>query len=115
MRIERTPSGLALIREPGDPPARRESAVTTMILRRLNQADGPIGGGWTRFNPSRVGLTDCRQGVRNRRTGVVYWHERYQAENAAEAYRAGGVFYGVSYEEEADTTPAPVPAQEPRT
>lgn len=69
----------------------KESTVTYKIIKALNERDGI--GVWKRFYPDRYGLTSCRQGFRNSRTGEYYWHERYQIESACEAFNNGGVTY----------------------
>ena len=89
MRIE-TGTGITLYREPGDARISHESTVTHYMRLLLNKRDG---GGWTRFYPDREGLTDCRQGVQNKKTGVYYWHERYAIEDAAKEFNGGSVFY----------------------
>jgi hypothetical protein len=89
MKIKRYPNGIELIREKGDKAISHESTVTHHIRRLLNARDKR--GGWTRFYPNRIGLTDCRQGVR--RDEVRYWHERYQIEPAHQEFNAGRVFY----------------------
>lgn len=91
MRITTNQSGITLHREDGDKRISHESTVTHHMRRLLNERDG---GGWTRFYPDRVGLTGCRQGVQNRKTGVAYWHERYAVENAAQEFnRDKSVWY----------------------
>jgi len=91
MRIEAGKTGCTLYREPGDKRIAHESTVTHHMRRLLNERDG---GGWTRFYPDREGLTSCRQGVRNRKAGIAYWHERYAVEDAAKEFNtAGQVFY----------------------
>jgi hypothetical protein len=91
MKIETGKSGLELIREEGDEALSHESAVTHHIRRLLNAEGGP--GRWVRMYPHKCGLTDCRQGVRNTKTDVVYWHGNYQIEDAHKAYNAGAVFF----------------------
>ena len=83
MKITTKPGEITLYREPGDKSIGHESTVTHHMRRLLNARDG---GGWTRFYPDREGLTACRQGVQNKRTGVYYWHERYQIEDAAKEF-----------------------------
>jgi len=91
MKIARTKSGVYLQREPGDPKLYKESTVTFHLRNLLRELDG--SGDWRRFYPNRCGLTDCRQGVCNSRTGEAYWHALYVVELAHEAYNAGEVFY----------------------
>jgi hypothetical protein len=90
MKIKRYQNGIELIREKGDKAISHESTVTHHLRRLLNARDKQRGG-WTRFYPCRVGLTDCRQGVR--RGEVWYWHERHQIELAHQEFNAGRVFY----------------------
>jgi hypothetical protein len=91
MNILFTFDGVRLGRDNGDKPIRKESTVTHHLRRILNERDGL--GVWQRFYPNRHGLTACLQGIRNTRTGEVYWHERYQIEDAHKAFNAGQVFY----------------------
>ena len=102
MKITSGPGGVALHREPGDKRISHESTVTYHIRRLLNERDGHHtddrkAGTWRRFYPDKVGLTSCRQGVWNGRKGaggIMYWHERYAIENAAEQFnKTGRVFY----------------------
>jgi hypothetical protein len=102
MKIKTNNSGITLIREPGDARIGKESTVTHHMRRLLNARDGRQtddhkAGTWRRFNPSKVGLTSCREGLHNAREGpaeIVYWHERYAVENAAEEFnKTGHVFY----------------------
>lgn len=90
MRIEAGNGGCTLYRESGDKRISHESTVTHHMRRLLNERDG---GGWTRFYPDRVGLTSRRQGVQNKKTGVMYWHERYAIENAAQEFNKFGSIY----------------------
>ena len=78
-------------RDATDKKVYKESTVTGMLLNALNNTAGI--GVWHRFYPDRHGLTACKQGVRNSRTGEIYWHERYQIESAHEAFNAGNVYY----------------------
>ena len=95
MRIEQTTNGIKLYLEDNDARIYKESTVTHHIRRLLNERDG---GGWTRFYPNRVGLTDCRQGVQNKKQNLLYWHERYQIEDAAKEFNSGVVFYAIGIE-----------------
>ena len=90
MKITAKLGGITLYREPGDTRISRESTVTHHMRRLLNERDG---GGWTRFYPNKEGLTACRQGVQNKRTGVYYWHERYAIEDAAKEFNSEGSVY----------------------
>ena len=90
MRIVTNETGIVLFREHGDKALSHESSVTHHMRRLLNARDG---GGWVRFWPDREGMTDCRQGVCNRRKRVYYWHERYAVEAAHKAFNAGAVDY----------------------
>ena len=40
-----------------------------------------------------MGLTSCKQGVRNTVTNEVYWHGNYQVEEAHKAFNAGAVVF----------------------
>ena len=82
--------GVRLGRDKGDKALSHESTVTHHIRRMLN-ADGL--GRWVRFYPDRVGLTACRQGVRNKKTGEMYWHANYQIEEAHKEFNEGAVYY----------------------
>jgi hypothetical protein len=90
MRIEAGLGGCTLYRESGDRRISHESTVTHHMRRLLNERDG---GGWTRFYPDRVGLTSCRQGVQNKKLGIMYWHERYAIEDAAQEFNKFGKIY----------------------
>jgi hypothetical protein len=85
-----THTGLSIGRDHADAKIRKGSTVIYRALKALNC--GMVRGDWVRFYPHRHGLTDCRLGIRNRLTGEVYWHERYQIEDAAEAWNAGNLF-----------------------
>jgi hypothetical protein len=78
-------NGLSIGRDITDKPVRKESAVIGRALRAL-------GSDWTRYYPNRHGLTDCRIGLRNRRSGEVYWHGNYQVEDAVAAWNKGGLW-----------------------
>lgn len=94
MRIEAEKTGCTLYREPSDKRISHESTITHHIRRLLNERDG---GGWARFYPNKEGLTSCRQGVRNKKADVVYWHERYAVEDAAKEFNTTGkVFYSAA-------------------
>lgn len=90
MKTTVSKSGITLTREPGDAKIYKESTVTHHARRLLNQ-DSP--GAWARMYPDRHGLTSCRQGLKNKLTGELYWHERHQIEDAAAAFNSGSVFY----------------------
>ena len=90
MHIETSVNGITLHRDAGDKALSHEHDVTHHLRRLLNERDG---GGWTRFWPDCHGLTSCRQGVRNIKTELWYWHERYQIEAAHKAFNEGSVFY----------------------
>lgn len=84
-------NGVRIGRDSSDKAISKESTVTHNLRKLLNASGGP--GCWVRFYPDRHGLTSCRQGVRNTKTGVIYWHERYQIEAAHKAFNAGEVYY----------------------
>ena len=90
MKIVEATHGLTLIREENDKALSRESDVTHHMRRLLNKRDG---GGWSRFWPDREGLTACRQGVRNKKTGGWYWHESYAVSCAHKDFNRGEVYY----------------------
>ena len=93
MRITRKETGIELIREPGDKAFSQESNVTYHIRRLLNIEDAG-GTVWARCWPHKMGLTDCHQGVRQRKQkGIIYWHERYAIEAAHKAFNAGSVWF----------------------
>ena len=91
MNITFLASGIRIGRDTSDKKIYKESTVTGMLINALNNTAGI--GVWKRFYPNRHGLTACRQGVRNSRTGEIYWHERYQIESACEAFNKGDVYY----------------------
>lgn len=88
MRLAYDSYGAAVVREPGDPRLRTESAAVTALVRLLRKETGRR---WVRFDPSGEGLTGCRLGAADRKAGRAYWHERYQIEAAHLAYNAGEV------------------------
>ncbi len=90
MKIIVGKNGIELIRENGDKPLSHESTVVHHIRRLLNGKDGDE---WVRCHPHKMGLTDCRQGVRNIKSGTIYWHERYQIEAAHKTFNSGRVFF----------------------
>ena len=94
MKMGTGPLVAQLIREEGDKAISKESTVTHHFRRLLNERDG--AGVWVRCYPNKIGLTDSRQGVRNTRSGTIYWHERYQVEAAHKAFNSGAVFYAVA-------------------
>jgi len=81
--------GLRIGKDAGDAELKHESTLVIRALRELNAANP---GRWRRFDPRKRGLTDCRVGLEDTWTGDLYWHERYQIENAAEQFNAGQVF-----------------------
>lgn len=87
MKATLTESSCTLTREPGDAALSHESTTAYHIKRLLNAQ----GYRFTRMNPSRHGLTDCRVGLWDKRRGIILWHERYQIEAAHKAFNAGGV------------------------
>ena len=87
MRVELTATACTLHREPGDSALSAESN-TAFHMRRLLNAQGYH---FTRFNPSRYGLTDCRVGIWDKRAKITLWHERYQIEAAHKAFNGGAV------------------------
>ena len=86
-----TNSGVRIGRDNGDKAISKESTVTHHLRRMLNASDGLSR--WVRCYPDKMGLTSCRQGVRNTVTGEVYWHANYQIEAAHKAFNGGDVFY----------------------
>lgn len=90
MIIKKSNAGIELIREKGDKALSAESNVTHHMRRLLN-AEG--NGQWVRCYPDKIGLTSCKQGLRNKKTSVIYWHDRYALEAAHKAFNAGIVFY----------------------
>ena len=93
MKINIMTTGIELIREKADKALSKESDVTHHIRRLLNAENN---GQWVRCWPHKIGLTACEQGVRNKKTGVIYWHDRYALEAAHKAFNSGGVFYSIS-------------------
>lgn len=93
MRINKTINGIELIREKGDKALSHESNVTHHIRRLLNEENN---GKWVRCYPHKIGLTACEQGVRNKKTNVFYWHDRYALELAHKAFNSGIVFYSIN-------------------
>jgi hypothetical protein len=89
MRIRVSNGGCSLIREQGDKAISKESTVGYYMKTLLNKA----GGNFVRMNPSKHGLTSCQVGMIDRKAKVIYWHERYQIENAAKAFNHGKVFF----------------------
>jgi hypothetical protein len=63
-------------------------------MRRL--LNNNTEGDWVRCWPHKIGLTGCEQGVRNKKTNVIYWHDRYALEAAHKAFNAGHVFYSIN-------------------
>ena len=92
MKIIESANGIELVREPGDKRIAKESTVVFHLRRILMQRDRKA---WRRINPSRIGLTGCRLGVAEgaRWNGRLFWHERYQIEDAARAFNAGSVYF----------------------
>ena len=90
MNIIFTTNGMSVGRDVADKPIYKESTVIHKLRQMLNQTDGI--GTWKRFRPDRHGLTSSKIGIRNSKTGVIYWHERYQIECAAKAWRDGNLF-----------------------
>jgi len=90
MKINETANGIELIRENGDKSLSHESNVTYHIRRLLNEKNN---NQWVRCWPHKIGLTACEQGVRNKKTEVIYWHDRYALEAAHKAFNSGSVFY----------------------
>ena len=91
-----------MTREPGDKRIAKESTVVRHMRRLLNErddrrTDDHKAGTWRRFYPDRVGLTGSRLGVWNGRQGdksVMYWHERYAIEDAAQEFnKASHIYY----------------------
>ena len=86
-----TPGGVLVGRDRGDRALGHERELTAAIIRAFNRTDGE--GCWRRFRPDRHGLSDCREGLINTRTGAVYWHGNYSIEAAHKAWNAGQVFF----------------------
>lgn len=82
--------GLRIGKDTGDKRAKTESIVIFRALAALNAGD--YSRPWRRFYPCRHGLTESRIGIRNHKTGVIYWHERYAIEKANEAYNGGELY-----------------------
>lgn len=90
MKIIIDPTGVTLARETGDKALSHESTVTHHIRRLLRKETGRA---FVRFYPCKEGLTACGQGVIERKSGLLYWHERYQIEAAHKAFNAGSVYF----------------------
>lgn len=90
MKITLTPYGVTLRREPGDKALSHESTVTHHIRRLLRVQ---TGANYVRFYPCKEGLTSCREGVIDRKSGVCYWHGNYAIEAAHKAFNAGEVTF----------------------
>lgn len=82
MRVELTTSGCTLYREPGDKRISHESTVTYHMKLKLNEQ----GHNFARMYPDREGLTSCRQGLKDKKAGIILWHERYAIEDAAQEF-----------------------------
>ena len=89
MKAELHQTYAVLRREPGDSRIAHESTTAYRLKLLLNAQ----GHHFTRMNPSRYGLTDCRVGLWDRKAGVMLWHERYQVEDAARAFNEGKVTF----------------------
>jgi hypothetical protein len=90
MKIEEGKGVIELIREHGDKAMSHEGEPVHCMRKILNDRDG---GGWTRCWPDRMGLTSCRQGLQNKKKGIVYWHDRYAIEATHKAFNQGRVFF----------------------
>lgn len=89
VKAELTKAGCTLTREPGDSRVSHESTV----VYRMKQVLNAQGHRFVRMNPSRHGLTSCRLGLIEHKTGTVLWHERYAIENAATEFNRGRVWF----------------------
>lgn len=88
-----TDNGVSIGRDATDKRVPKETTIVHRLLLALNEGRRGVGP-WVRFNPSLHGMTGCTLGVRNTRTGVVYWHGNYQVESAHEAFnKMGSVFF----------------------
>ena len=90
MNVIFTHTGMSIGRDATDKPIRKESTVIFQALKMLNNGD--FRRPWVRFYPDRHGLTASRIGVRNRKTGEIYWHGNYAIESASEAWNQGKLF-----------------------
>ena len=89
MRIDLSEHSCTLLREYGDKAISKESTVCFHMRRLLNLE----GWDFRRIDPRRYGMTDCRVGARDRKRGVILWHERYQIEAAHKAFNEGHVSF----------------------
>ena len=81
--------GCTLTREAGDKRIPKESTVVFNMRNALNAQ----GYKFVRINPQNYGLTDCRLGLRDKKAGIILWHERYAIEDAAAEFNVGSVFF----------------------
>jgi hypothetical protein len=72
-----------------------EAGVIGEALKILKKEAKP-GERWSRFYPDRHGLTSCRIGMIEKKSGRVYWHERYALESACKEYNNGRVFLALA-------------------
>lgn len=89
MKANLTGYGCTLIRESEDKRIAKESTVGYHMRKLLNSQ----GYSFVRLNPSKHGLTSCTVGMFDRKNGILLWHERYQVEDAAQAFNQGNVFF----------------------
>ena len=75
-------------RDTADKHVPKESTLVYRMLQQLNANEGFRP--WVRFYPDRHGLTSSKLGIKNKRTGVIYWHANYQIEAAHEAFNKVG-------------------------
>jgi hypothetical protein len=86
-----TANGLRVGRDRTDKRIRKESTVVFRILSEMNR--GALRRVWVRCWPDRIGLTSCRVGIKNRKTGDIYWHGNYAVEDAAQAWWNDGQLF----------------------
>lgn len=90
MRVTLGIGGATLHREPGDKRIGKESTVVFHMRNLLNAQAHKF----TRYYPYRENMTASRLALRDRKAGVILWHERYAVENAADAFnKNGSVFF----------------------
>jgi hypothetical protein len=88
MKAKLTKGGCTLVREPDDKRISHESTVGYHMKKLLNSQ----GHKFVRMYPNKHGLTACRLGLIEHKTGIVLWHERYAIENAATEFNRGEVY-----------------------
>lgn len=87
MNFAFTDTHLRIGRDATDKRVPKESTVVFRILEALNS--GETKRIWVRFFPYRHGLTCSKIGIRNTKTGEVYWHGNYAIEAAHKAFNDG--------------------------